>query len=46
MSGAVFLSASRLGFPASSSVWLWIIVALGMATLGLVESVDAQKDPD
>ena len=43
LGGAVFLSASGLALPASLLAWAWIVVSLGMATIGLAEDADAAQ---
>jgi hypothetical protein len=44
LNGVVFLTASKLGLPAS--VWAWFILAFGMATVGLLDDAErAQSTP-
>ncbi|WP_334171259.1 hypothetical protein [Sinomonas sp.] len=46
LGGALFLSSSGLPMPASLPTWGWTILAIGMATIGLVEDADrAQSTP-
>jgi hypothetical protein len=41
INGVVFLTGSKLSLPASLPVWAWMILAFGMATVGLLEDADA-----
>ena len=46
LGGALFLSSSGLPMPASLPTWGWTVLAIGMATIGLVEDADtAQSTP-
>lgn len=43
INGVVFLTGSKLSLPASLPVWAWMILAFGMATVGLLEDADAAQ---
>jgi hypothetical protein len=43
LNGVVFLTASKLGLPASLPVWAWFILASAMATLGLLEDAEGTQ---
>ncbi|WP_138443697.1 hypothetical protein [Sinomonas susongensis] len=46
LGGALFLSTSGLTLPASIPTWVWMILGIGMATVGLIEDADtAQSTP-
>lgn len=46
LNGVVFLTASKLGLPASLPVWAWFILAFATATVGLLEDAErAQSTP-
>ncbi|NUP75615.1 MAG: hypothetical protein HOQ07_13365 [Sinomonas sp.] len=45
LSGAVFTSASGIHMPTELAVWAWVIIALALATVGLVEDAEARSDP-
>lgn len=40
LNGVVFLTASKLGLPASLPVWGWFILAFAMAIVGLLEDAE------
>ena len=40
LSGGVFFGASGLDFPASISTWMWMVVSVGLATIGIVIDAD------
>lgn len=46
LGGALFLSTSGLTIPASLPTWIWTILGIAMATVGLMEDADtAQSTP-
>ena len=46
LEGVLFMASSKLELPASLPVWAWIVLAFGMATVGLLEDAElAQSTP-
>ncbi len=45
LSGAVFTSASGIHMPTELAVWAWVVIALALATMGLIEQAESRADP-
>ncbi|WP_422936066.1 hypothetical protein [Sinomonas sp. P47F7] len=45
LSGAAFKSASGFHMPTELAAWAWVLVALALATMGLVEHADDRAGP-